>query len=105
MDMNRRNFARAAVGMSGLLAVNPSMIVSQSKSREVSSGKINIAGTSLRELREKYRRDLFDDFLPFMDKYVIDHELGGFMCNADYTGERVNGNKLSWFEGRGSWVY
>ncbi len=60
---------------------------------------------SLKELREKYRRDLFDDFLPFMDKYVIDHELGGFMCNADYTGKRVNDDKLSWFEGRGSWVY
>lgn len=59
----------------------------------------------LKELAEKYRRDLFDDFLPFMDKFVIDHEFGGFMCNADYTGERVNTNKLSWFEGRGSWAY
>jgi len=60
---------------------------------------------SLKELREKYRRDLFDDFLPFMDKYVIDHELGGFMCLTDYTGERESDKKLSWFEGRGSWVY
>lgn len=65
----------------------------------------DLAGMSLKELRENYRRDLFDDFLPFMDKFVIDHELGGFMCNADYTGKRVNENKLSWFEGRGSWVY
>lgn len=60
---------------------------------------------TFKELAEQYRRDLFDDFLPFMDKYVIDHELGGFMCNADYTGERVNTNKSSWFEGRGTWVY
>ncbi len=40
-----------------------------------------------------------------MEKHVIDHELGGFMCNADYTGERVNDKKSSWFEGRGTWVY
>ena len=60
---------------------------------------------SLKELREKYRRDLFESFLPFMDKYVIDHKYGGFMCLTDYTGERESDKKLSWFEGRGSWVY
>ena len=59
----------------------------------------------LTKLAGDYRRNLFDDFLPFMDRFVIDHELGGFMCNADYTGGRVNENKSSWFEGRGSWVY
>ena len=63
------------------------------------------SGLPLKDLAAQYRRDLFDDFLPFMDKYVIDHELGGFMCNADHTGRRENTNKLSWFEGRGSWVY
>jgi mannose/cellobiose epimerase-like protein (N-acyl-D-glucosamine 2-epimerase family) len=40
-----------------------------------------------------------------MDKYVIDHEVGGFMCNVDHNGVRLNQNKLSWFEGRGTWVY
>ena len=59
----------------------------------------------LAKLAGDYRRDLFDDFLPFMNRFVIDHELGGFMCNADYTGQRLNENKSSWFEGRGSWVY
>lgn len=63
------------------------------------------AGLTLRQLREQYRSDLFADFLPFMDRYVIDHELGGFMCNTDHNGVRVNQNKLSWFEGRGTWVY
>jgi mannose/cellobiose epimerase-like protein (N-acyl-D-glucosamine 2-epimerase family) len=27
------------------------------------------------------------------------------MCLTDYTGERESDKKLSWFEGRGSWVY
>lgn len=59
----------------------------------------------LHELRERYRRYLFDDFLPFMDRAVIDHDLGGFMCHTDYDGRRVNENKDCWFEGRGIWVY
>jgi len=62
-------------------------------------------GLPLTDLAGQYRRDLFGDFLPFMDRFVIDHEFGGFMCNADYTGQRLNENKSSWFEGRGSWVY
>ncbi len=57
------------------------------------------------QLRDQYRNYLFTDFLPFMDQYVIDHELGGFRCNTDHTGTRVNDNKSSWFEGRGTWVY
>jgi len=33
------------------------------------------------ELIEQYRKDLFDDFLPFMNRFVVDFELGGFCCN------------------------
>jgi N-acylglucosamine 2-epimerase len=64
-----------------------------------------LAGLSLKELSEEYRRMLFEDFLPFMEKHVIDREHGGFMCNTDYQGQRVNDRKSSWFEGRGIWVY
>ena len=59
----------------------------------------------LQALRDRYRRYLFDDFLPFMDRAVIDHERGGFMCHADHDGRRVSENKDCWFEGRGIWVY
>ena len=59
----------------------------------------------LKQLRDQYRRDLFTDFLPFMEKHVIDSEFGGFLCNTDHLGNRANENKLSWFEGRGTWVY
>jgi hypothetical protein len=34
----------------------------------------------LRQLRRQYEYDLYEDFLPFMEKFVIDHEHGGFMC-------------------------
>jgi N-acylglucosamine 2-epimerase len=59
----------------------------------------------MRELRDLYHRDLFDDFLPFMDRYVIDAEYGGFLCSADYDGTRVDTYKSPLFEGRGIWVY
>jgi len=62
-------------------------------------------GLSFKELREQYRSGLFEDFLPFMDKYVIDREYGGFMCHADRDGTRVSTAKRAWFEGRGIWVY
>jgi N-acylglucosamine 2-epimerase len=56
-------------------------------------------------LRNLYHRDLFDDFLPFMDRYVIDHEYGGFLCNTDFEGTRVDTYKSPVYEGRGIWVY
>lgn len=64
-----------------------------------------IAGLPLSKLREQYRYYLFDDFLPFMDKYVIDHTYGGFMCNTNRDGTNITRNKSTWYEGRGIWVY
>jgi N-acylglucosamine 2-epimerase len=69
------------------------------------------AGTSgeallpLTQLRDQYRNDLFEDFLPFMDKYVIDRKRGGFLCNTDRDGRNLSDTKTAWYEGRGIWVY
>ena len=98
--MNRRTFVGASAGLFTMLGSVP-----RSFAAPAAGPDLRLAGMPIKQLRELYRRDHFDDFLPFMDRYVIDHELGGFMCNVDYTGERVNDNKLSWFEGRGTWVY
>ena len=56
-------------------------------------------------IRERYRRELFDEQLPFWDRFGIDHELGGFCCSLGYDGARVNDEKFVWFQGRGLWVY
>ena len=64
-----------------------------------------LAGQTPEQLLEQYRYHLFDDFLPFMDKYVIDHKYGGFMCNTDRDGTNINTNKTARYEGRGLWVY
>jgi mannose/cellobiose epimerase-like protein (N-acyl-D-glucosamine 2-epimerase family) len=64
-----------------------------------------IGSFSLEDLVKQYRSDLFDDFLPFMDKYVVDHKRGGFMTNVDRDGTLHNTVKNTWYCGRGIWVY
>lgn len=60
----------------------------------------------LSRLRDQYRTALFDQFLPNMDSYVVDHEYGGFLLQVDCaTGELLGTDKRSWFDGRGLWVY
>ena len=103
--MNRRRFLGSSVGAAALVAELPSEIAAQRKRTPRTSTIDRLAGLTLIQLREEYRKDLFIDFLPFMEKYVIDEQYGGFMCNADHHGKRINENKLSWFEGRGIWVY
>lgn len=63
------------------------------------------AVSDLRAERAKYRKDLFDDYLPFHEKFVIDREYGGFHCTVRPDGRLVSGEKNAWYEGRGIWVY
>lgn len=66
----------------------------------------NTIDLKLDELYKRYHSDLFDHFLPNMDKWVIDHEFGGFMCSVDIeSGELKSTNKSAWYEGRGLWTY
>jgi len=63
-------------------------------------------GLDLNKLHDFYHAELFNRFIPNMDKFVIDHKLGGFMTSVDITnGNQVNSNKTAWFEGRGMWTY
>jgi len=104
--MNRRGFLGSSLGATAMLAGLPSNAGAQ-RTRQPPRAKLadRLAGRTLVQLRDQYQSDLFSDFLPFMDQYVIDKQYGGFMCNADLHGRQVNQNKLSWFEGRGIWVY
>jgi len=103
--MKRRAFFGASAGTAAALAgVNGCKVEKiQTADRTPSIGRL--AGMTLEEQRDQYQHDLFDDFLAFMEKYVIDHELGGFMCNTDRAGNNISTNKGAWYEGRGTWVY
>ncbi len=107
--MKRRKFLTgSAVTASGLLmGINACSTKDGKKvSEDNSVAKIDkLAGQTIEQLLKQYRYHLFDDFLPFMDKHVVDHEYGGFMCNTDRDGTKINTNKTARYEGRGLWVY
>ncbi len=102
--MKRRKFLTgSAVLSSGLL-----MTTNACHTRQVEKATKDtniLAGLNPEKLLEQYRYYLFDDFLPFMDKYVIDHKYGGFMCNTGRDGTNITQDKTAWYEGRGIWVY
>jgi len=69
------------------------------------SANARIGQLALTALRDFYRAELFGEFIPFMDRYIVDRELGGFCCHADRDGTRLSGEKVTWYLGRGVWVY
>ncbi len=66
---------------------------------------LSLGELRLAELREFYRAELFDQFVPFMDRHIIDYEYGGFLCHADRRGNLLSTEKVTWYVGRGVWVY
>ncbi len=101
--MKRRAFLGAAAGSAALTSGKTKAASIDSAKTTDSSGKL--AGYTLERLRDLYRADLFDDFLPFHDKYVIDHEYGGYMLAVDRDGTRLNDEKTARYLGRGVWTY
>ncbi len=107
--MKRREFIEASsLGTATVLYGLTGCTEKQTSSHSLpmsGTGSLSLEGLSLQNLKKQYKYDLFDDFLPFLDRYVIDHEYGGFMCNTDRDGTNITKNKNAWFEGRGIWVY
>ena len=64
-----------------------------------------LAGMTMEETRDRYHADLFERYLPFCEKFVVDHEMGGFMCTMDHDGSLSTTGKNMWYQGRGLWVY
>jgi N-acylglucosamine 2-epimerase len=69
------------------------------------AGAALAAPMDLRAMRAQYRRDLFDDYVPFHEKFVVDREYGGFHCTVKPSGELISPEKTAWYEGRGTWVF
>jgi mannose/cellobiose epimerase-like protein (N-acyl-D-glucosamine 2-epimerase family) len=111
-DFSRREFFKhSSLSGLGILTLGSNSdygtVIIPSEEAKNPVKKINkIAGVSLEQLRDKYRKELFENFIPNMDKYAIDHEYGGVMCSLDVrSGHLENKNKTAWFVGRGMWVY
>ena len=86
------------------LAVAPALF-SLKKPRSMSRSPSQSYPLNLLAMREQYRADLFHDYLPLIEKFVIDREYGGFHCSVRPNGELVSPVKRAWFEGRGTWVF
>lgn len=58
------------------------------------------------KLAEYYQSELMGRLIPNMEKFVVDHRRGGFMCEFDIaTKVRLSTDKRAWYEGRGIWFY
>ncbi|MCE5249184.1 AGE family epimerase/isomerase [bacterium] len=103
--MKRRTFISSSATAIAVLSHTAQSEAASEKSGTKQAGTPVFAGMSLKELRNRYHSVLFDEYLPFMDKHIIDHEKGGFMCNASPDGTLISTNKRAVYEGRGIWVY
>jgi N-acylglucosamine 2-epimerase len=93
--MDRRGFHRLMAGMLGTSTMTGFSGESQGA----------VTPLPLKTLRAQYHKYLFDDYLPFHERFVIDRQYGGFLCTVRINGELVSEKKPIWFQGRGLWVY
>ncbi len=107
--MRRRDFFGAAASASvigaGSAFAGPVAQPAKYKAGAYSAIPDKIGGLLLEDLREDYRRRLFDEYLPFWEKGGYDKVNGGFMCELRDDGSVVNDQKDIWYQGRGIWVY
>src|SRR5690348_10259379 len=99
--MNRRTFQQSLLGVAALLSPEKSTPAQWNRDESPAAK----ASLSFAAMRDQYRKDLFDDYLPFIEKFVVDREYGGFHCTVRPNGELVSPEKRAWFEGRGTWVF
>lgn len=105
--MKRRNFILSA-GAIGLGASLGCSRISTAAKPEPAGPRVipeRIGGRTLVELRDEFRRQLFDVHLPFFDRGGDDKQYGGIMCLLDDNGVPVSDEKHIWFQARGIWIY
>ena len=56
-------------------------------------------------LREHYRKALFDDIVPWWEKYSVDNEHGGYITRLERDGKAYSGDKDMWMTGRQIWMF
>jgi mannose/cellobiose epimerase-like protein (N-acyl-D-glucosamine 2-epimerase family) len=112
MDKTRRDFVKLG-SLTGLAAFALAGTAScTGRNTETGSSYKNgnqsvmLAGLSPGQLHVRLKDELFNRFLPAMEELCIDHEYGGFMCDADIRNRKMlTTNKKTWYQGRGIWVY
>jgi N-acylglucosamine 2-epimerase len=111
--MKRRDFLGASAGTAGALSLTGggSALGQNTVTRGAGRGHSaldssgRLGGKTLSELRDQYRYDLFTEYIPFHDKWVVDHEYGGFTLKTGWDGKTLSYEKTPTYEGRGLWTY
>lgn len=107
--MNRRYFLRSGLLGGTALAAFPVLGLSCRSGNDLSVGASSLrpGGTTLdlAAMSTEYRRQLFEEYLPFWEKGGYDEEHGGFMCYLYDDGSVQDDRKDIWYQGRGIWVY
>ena len=107
--MKRRSFLGASLSTAAVTTGITGCAEKQTDTGAAAGKKTDSIGKigtkTLEQLREQYRYDLFDDFADFFDRYVVDRDIGGFMCDTDHDGANNSTEKRSWYLGRGAWCY
>lgn len=60
---------------------------------------------SLREISNRYERQLRTSILPFWMKYGMDAAYGGILTGLDRDGSLIEPDKSVWFQGRALWTF
>ncbi len=57
------------------------------------------------DLLARYRAELFENVVPFWERFAVDREMGGFFTCLDRHGELYSSDKYMWLQGRAVWMF
>ncbi|NER13773.1 hypothetical protein GWK08_10005 [Leptobacterium flavescens] len=60
---------------------------------------------NINDLKEIYHSALFDDVIPWWEKYSIDWEQGGYLTRLNRNGTAYSGDKDMWMTARQVWMF
>ena len=107
-ELRRRSFISGSVTTAAVATVGAGCSEAEKKAAEdlpQVTGDGKLAGFTYLELEEMFRHDLFDRYLPFFLKYMVDYEYGGFFPYTGFDGSNKSGDtKTAWWLGRGIWM-
>jgi len=64
-----------------------------------------IPADQVKKLQEHYRSALFDDIVPWWEKYSLDQEMGGYFTRLERDGKTYSEDKDMWMTGRQIWMF
>ncbi|MFC1650595.1 AGE family epimerase/isomerase [Candidatus Latescibacterota bacterium] len=110
--MKRRSFIETAVGTAALSSGISGCTRSENgRDRTMPEGEMSVsengllAGRSIEEVKRQYENDLFEDYLPFHNTYVVEPKYGSFLATTDHDGSHADTNTNASYMGRGIWCY